>query len=127
VHKLQEIADEGRGIGDDVREIAMEQASTSEDAAEHMRTIESESALKTFLFGFDFKSLGDLRSAFVTTQNHIDRLKTAADKVSDIQVKAELNTQISALEDTASSTQSFIKQHEETFSLFGWFLKIIGK
>lgn len=126
-HKLQEIAGQDTEISDDVDEIATEQASTSVEAAQRMREIESESPFKTFLFGSDFKNIGDLRSTLITTQSHIDRLRNAADKVTDPQVKAELNTQIAALQDTASSTRQFIDQHEQAFSLFGWFLKLINR
>jgi hypothetical protein len=120
-------ADRDQGIGEDVRAVAMEQASTSVKVKEDMDEIDSESSAKVFFFGTNFKNTGDLRSSIVTTKNHIARLKKAEDKATSTSVKADLALQIAALQATASTTESFVVQHEGKFSLFGWFVRIFSK
>lgn len=125
-HKLQEISDTHNDIDDDLNEVIGEMASSSKDASEAIDDLDNESSVKKFFFGPDFKSLGELRSTIVTTQNHIDRLTKAQEKVTDPAAKATLEAQITALKDIASSTQEFVDTHERVFSLFGWFVKFFS-
>lgn len=126
VHKLQEVADKHDEVGDDINEVIREEASSSEDAANAMRDLDHESGFKKFFLGPDFGSLGELRSTIVTTQNHIDRLVKAQERVTDPTAKATLETQINALKDVASSTQAFLDSHEQVFSLLGWLVRFFS-
>lgn len=126
VKKLLGAADRSGGIGDEVRDVAREQASSTEDTVRAMDDLDTESRIKRFFFGPDFKSLGDLRSSIVTTQNSIDRLTTARDRATSSSTKEEIDSQISALKGVASTTESFVTQHEDVFSLFGWFVKLFN-
>jgi hypothetical protein len=124
LQSLLDLADEDHGIGDDVREVAHEQASSSEEAAKAMDEVAARSALMTFLFGTDYKNIGVLRSTLKTTQNHIDRLTKAKEKVASAEVKAGIDAQIAALEKANADAEVFVKAHEDAFSLFGWFAKL---
>ncbi|MEK7612762.1 MAG: hypothetical protein AAB449_01285 [Patescibacteria group bacterium] len=126
VHDLLELAGRDGGIGDEVREVARAQASTSDEAADDIDNLENENFFKKLFLGPDFKSLGRLRSALVATENHIDRLERAKERASTTTV-ALLDEQITALEDIASSTESFLKEHESTFSFLGWFVKFFSE
>lgn len=125
-HKLQEVSDEHDAVNSDLNEIIGEMASSSKDASEAIDGLDNEGAVKKFFFGPDLKSLGELRSTIATTQNHIDRLTKAQEKVTDPAAKATLETQIAALKDVASSTQEFVNTHERVFSIFGWFVKLFS-
>lgn len=127
VRELLSVADREDGIGADVRLVAEEQASTSEKVKKSMDEVDSESSLKKFFLGPNFKNLGDLRSTIVTTQNHIERLKKAEDRMASSTVKADLSAQISELEKVASSTEAFVNSNEERFSLFGWFVRLFSR
>ncbi len=127
VKNLLSIAGRDGGIGADVRLVAQEQASTSAQVKADMDELNSESKVKVFLFGPNYKNLGELRSSIVTTQNHIERLKKAEQRTTSTSTKAELAVQIKALEDVASSTDVFIKANESKLSVLGWFVKIFVK
>lgn len=127
VHKLREAADQDEGIGDEVRAVAEEEASSTEQATEAMRDLDNEGAIKKFFLGPDFGSLGELRSTLVATENHIDRLTKAQERVTDPAAKTTLESQIAALQDVASSTREFIDAHENTFSLFGWLVRFFSQ
>jgi len=126
VRKLLLDADRDGGIGAEVRAIASLQASSSENSAKAMDTLGNEGGFKKFLLGPDFKSLGDLRSTMMTTQNSIERLTRARDRATSASVRADLDVQITALKGVASSTDAFVKSHQGGFSLFGWLVRLIG-
>jgi hypothetical protein len=127
VQSLLSVANRDGGIGPEVRLVAQEQASTSEKVKTDMDNLSGESKIKVFLFGPNYKNLGDLRSSIVTTQNNIDRLKKVQTKATSASVKADLEVQIKALEDVASSTEAFVEANESKLSILGWFVKIFVK
>lgn len=124
VKDLTDLADKDTNIGEDVRAVAKEQETSNEHATEAMKAIEARGGFKTFLIGTDYKNIGALRSEVVTTQNSIDRLTKAMDRATDDFVKAELDTQIKALQETNTNATNFINTNESKFSLFGWFVKL---
>lgn len=126
VRALNSVAQRESGIGEDVRVVARAQASSSEEAVHAIRTLKDESKFKKFILGPNYKSIGELRSTIVATQNHIDRLTQALTRVSDPAAKATVEAQITALEDVASSTQAFVSTHEDTFSLLGWLVRMMN-
>lgn len=127
VQDLLSIADREGGIGEEIRLVAQEQASTSIKVKDDMDEVNGESGLKVFLFGSNFKNLGDLRSTIVTTNNHIERLKKAEQRASNSSVRADLTAQITALQNVASTTESFVEQNESKFSLLGWLVRLFSK
>ena len=127
VFSLKALADRDGGIGDEVREVAREQASSSEHIAEAMGKVEARSALMTFLFGADFKNIGELRSELATTQNHIRQLTEARSGAVSADVKAGIDAQITALQKANADASAFVQAHEETFSIFGWFARLFGR
>jgi len=127
VKSLLSIANRDGGIGAEVRLVAREQASTSAKVKEDMDDLNSESKVKVFFFGPDYKNLGELRSTIVTTENHIARLEKVQNRAVSTSVKADLQVQIEALKAQASSTQAFIDANESKLSLLGWFVRIFSK
>lgn len=126
VQALLDVADRDGGIGQDVRDIAHEVASTSERADEAKASVERRPGWLTFIIGSDYGNLGKLRSELATTQNQIQRLTNAIDRATDISVKADLQTQVNALRVEASTTEEFVKDNESVFSIFGWFFKLFS-
>ena len=123
VKSLLSVADRDGGIGAQVRVVAQSQndsASTTENA---IRKVENRSKLQTFIFGSDYKSLGQLRSEMVTTQNNINQLNNLIAKAANDADKAELEAQIKVLKDSQVKVEAFIKARESSFSLLGWLVK----
>ncbi|KND47675.1 MAG: hypothetical protein AB201_01935 [Parcubacteria bacterium C7867-006] len=127
VKNLLMVANRDGGIGAEVRLVAQEQASTSAKVKTDIDELNSESKLKVFLLGPNYRNIGELRSTIVTTQNHIERLKKAEQKTASVSVKADLQAQIKALEGISSSTQAFVEANENKLSLFGWVVHIFVK
>jgi len=124
VKDLTDLAGKDKNIGEDVRVVAQEQESSNERAAKAMEAVEARGGFKTFLIGTDYKNIGALRSEVVTTQNSIDRLTKAKERATDDSVRADLDAQIKALEETNADALDFIKTNENKFSLFGWFVRL---
>lgn len=124
VQKLINVADREGGIGAEVRVIARTQNDSASTSPAAIAKIENRSSFKTMLVGSDYESVGTLRSEITTTRNNIERLKTLRDRTVDIQVKAEIDAQIQVLEESQVKLNTFVEAHENTFSLFGWFVKL---
>jgi len=125
-NELNEVADRDGGIGKELREVAKEQNNSKEKTAKAMEKVEDRGGLKTFFIGTDYKNLGDLRSAMVTTENHISRLMKAKERAADADVATDLGEQIVALQAEKNKIESFIKDNESKFSLFGWFVRLFN-
>jgi len=124
VKDLTDLAGKDKNIGEDVRAVAEEQESSNERATKAIQAVEARGGFKTFLIGTDYKNIGALRSEVVTTQNSIDRLTKAKERAADDSVKAGLDTQIKALEETNTNALNFIKTNESKFSVFGWLVRL---
>jgi hypothetical protein len=126
VQALLRAADRDSDIGDEVREVAHEVASSSERVDEDTAKVDQRPGWMTFLIGADFRNLGALRSEVATTKNHIERLTKARARATDASTTATLDAQIQALAESASSTEAFVRSHESAFSIFGWFFKLFS-
>lgn len=119
--------EEDNNVAQEVQDVISEHASSSEHMMEAAKQVESRPGWLTLLIGSDFKNLGELRSELSTTQNSIDRLTKAKDKATSPTVQAEITTQIHVLEDTASTTEHFVKDNESKFSFLGWLFKFFNQ
>src|SRR3989344_3489202 len=120
VQSLLNVANREGGIGAQVRVIARTQSDSASTTAEAIAKVENRGKLRTFLFGSDYKSLGQLRSEIATTNNNIEQLKDLIGKATSDADKAELSAQIQVLEDSQAKIDAFVIKQASTFSLFGW-------
>jgi DNA-binding Lrp family transcriptional regulator len=127
VQSLLKVADREGGIGEEVREVAKSQNDSATTTVSAMKKVEERGAVRKFLFGSDYKNLGVIRSELATTTQNIAKLKLAVDKVVFEADRLELNTQIENLETELAKINTYLKAHEDVFSLFGWFNKIINQ
>ncbi len=123
VQSLLSVANREGGIGAQVRAVAEAQNTTASTTAAAITAIEARGKLRTFLFGTDYKSIGQLRSDVTVTENNIAQLKAVLDKALNVTTKAELTAQLKALESTQAQLNAYIKANESSFSLFGWLNK----
>ncbi|HEY4508827.1 MAG TPA: hypothetical protein VJC13_00920 [Candidatus Paceibacterota bacterium] len=127
VQSLLMIANRENAIGAEVRVVAQSQNDSASTTAEAMTKVEDRGALRTLFFGSDYKNLGVIKSEIVTAENNINQLKNLLAKTTSDTDKAELTAQIKVLEDSKVKVDAFVKTHESSFSLFGWFTKIFAK
>lgn len=124
VQTLLDSADRTGGIGQQVRVIAKEQASTSSTTTEAIEKIEKRSGFKTFLIGTDYKNIGALRSEMVQTRNRIEKLRGEISGLSTSTDKAALEEELKNMEQLQDKIQDFITENENKFSLFGWLVRM---
>lgn len=115
-----------RGVGEEVRTVAKEEASSSVASTEAMHELNSEGFLKKLFLGPNYKNIGQLRSTISVTENHIERLQHVLANTTDAHVRADLIAQIAALQGLASSTEVYVQAHERVFSVFGWFFRLLS-
>lgn len=127
VRSLLTVANREGGIGSQVRTVAMSQQDSASTSASAIAKVEERGALRTFLFGTDYKSLGQLRSEIATTSANIKRLQNLRSQMVSGSDSTELSAQIRVLEDSQARIEAYVKAHESTFSLFGWVNKVFAK
>ncbi len=127
VRELLKVADRDKQIGDEVKEVAESEEDQSEGIKEKMNKVEQRSRLKTFFIGSDYKNLGQLRSELVTTENNLERLNKSMERTTSATIKTDLENQIKNLQTIKEKADLFVKNNENRFSLFGWFLKLFSK
>lgn len=127
VQSLLQVADKGGGIGEQVRTIAQQQNQSASTTVQATEKIQTRSKVKTFFFGTDYKNLGTLRSEMVQTRNRLEQLNRLMENVQDTGDKTELQNQVQILEQEQTRIDSFIKDQESKFSVFGWLVRLFSK
>ncbi len=127
VEELERIADKDRGIENEVKSVAQEEKDAVDEVSKKIAGVEKRGGFKTFLIGSDYKNLGALRSELVKTDNHIDRLTRSIERAASSFIKVELENQVIELESIRTKAETFIKEQEGKFSLFGWMVKMFSK
>jgi hypothetical protein len=124
VQTLVNAADRLWGIGEQVRAVAREQASSSAQISADIEKIEARGGFKNFLVGTDFKAIGEIRSELVKTGARLNQLERELQKVGSTTDAITVAAEIDALTKTQASIEAFLKTEEGKFSLFGWVKKI---
>ena len=124
--KLEKLSREIPGLGDEIREIARNEASSTEDRVAAIHEIQQQSFISRIIFGADRSKLNSLSDELKTTQASIDRLNLAKSQIASSTLQAQIDVQIKSLETARASAESFIKNNESSFSIFGFFSKIFG-
>lgn len=127
VQELLQTADRLGGLGEEVRNIAKEQNQAATTTLQLMERIQNRNRIKTFLFGTDYKNLGELRSQWVKMRNRIEQLKRLVERITNEGDKTLIQNQIKVLEEEQAKIEQFLKEKENQFSLFGWVRKIFNK
>lgn len=117
----------GKDVAKEVKKTLEDHASSSERSLHAIEKVQKRPIWMIFLIGTDFKNLGALRSELAHTQNDTRRLERVLASTTDPVVQAEIQAQIDAIADNASTTTAFLEEHEDTFSLFGWFFKFFSR
>jgi hypothetical protein len=116
-------ADRLGGIGQQVRVIANEQASSSEKISAAIDKVSKRNGFLTFLVGSDYKTLGEIRSEIGRTEVGIVKLQTELAKVKGTSAEAAIQAEITALQAELAKVKAFVDANEDSFSLFGWMRK----
>lgn len=128
--KVKELlADEERvgGIGQEVREIAKMQNQAQQKIQSQVDKLASRSGLLKGLLGPDFKTIGNLRQELSQNQLRIKKLEELKNEVSNQAEETEIQEMIQALVEQNTALETQINQEEDSFSLFGWLVKLFNK
>ena len=127
VRSLLQVADKEEGIGEQVRIIAQQQNQSASTTIQATEKVQTRSKIKAFFFGSDYKNLGTLKSEMVQTKTRLEQLNRLTENAQNEGDKTELQNQIQTLEQEQTRIESFVKDQEGKFSLFGWFVKLFNK
>jgi hypothetical protein len=124
VQTLVNSADRLWGIGEQVRVVARDQASSSAKISASIEKIEARGGFKDFLVGTDYKTIGEIRSELAQTSNRLSQLERELQKVGSTTDAITVAAEIDALTNTQADIEAFLKAKENKFSLFGWVKKL---
>lgn len=127
VKSLLSVADREGGIGKQVREIAQKQNDSASTTADAVNKVDEKGAFRTFFFGSDYKNLNVIKNELATTTENINQLKNILASTTNATDTVALNTQIKVLETEQTKLSDYVSNHENSFSLFGWFTKLFNK
>lgn len=123
---LEKAADSDKKVGEQVREIAKAQHETDEEVADAIDKVKNRGKFVTFLVGTDYKNIGKIRSETAKTEQQITKLQTLVDEATTPEAKETLTEQIKTIQAEQKKLDDFVKANEQTFSLFGWFVKLFA-
>ncbi len=107
-------------VGNQIQQVANEQELSETPTAEAIEEVETRGKVKTFLFGTDYKNLGQLRSSLVHNRNEIRKLTKTLALVLTVEEKAAIEAQLLTLTQERERIKTVITDNETSFSLFGW-------
>ena len=130
IKNLTQVADQEESTGntevsEDVEEVAQKQRQVQTRTVEAIEAVEKRGALKTFLLGYDYKNLGQLRSDLVHNRNQIRQLTRTMTQVQNQGDQTMLQEQLATLTQERERIKSIITSNESGFSLFGWVAKFM--
>jgi hypothetical protein len=125
VNNLHQVAvrEENQGnpeVSDDVNQVAQQQQSIQTQTTQAIQKVETRSKIKTFLFGTDYKNLGQLRSSLVQNRNQIRMLTQTMAQVQNTEDATLLQQQLEILMQERERIKNIITTNQDSFSLFGW-------
>lgn len=123
VKSLLGVADREGGIGAQVSAVAKSQNESGSTTVHAMQKVEGRGSIRTFLFGDDYKSIGVIRSEMATTTKNIAKLQALLEQTTNDADRMTITAQIEVLRTEQLKLEAFIKAHESSFSLFGWFTR----
>jgi hypothetical protein len=111
-------------LNSEINDVAKEIDTSIARGVVHVKKVQSRSAWKRFLFGPDYKNLGQLRSGLVHMDNGIKKLEKTIEK-SEGGVSDSLEFQLKELVGQREGIVTMIRERESGFSLFGWVSKLL--
>jgi hypothetical protein len=121
---LQKAANSEKAVGNvkvsnQIRSVATQQVQTQAQTSEAIEEVETRSKVKSFVFGEDYKNLGQLRSEIVQNRNEIRTLTKNLTQTQTKEGKA-LSTDLETLLEEQARLKAVVATREGNFSLFGW-------
>lgn len=126
VQELLQIQESG-GIGEQIRQVAQEQAGAQEVIQHNTEKIHSRSAFKKFLIGSDYGAIKALKAQLELNQLRISQLEDLKMQLVDTQDSTIIQSTIDALVQQNSSLYEQIEAEEKVMSMFGWMFKFFAK
>jgi len=131
VINLNEISDEEDQIGnkevsDEIEEVAVDEEESVDEVVDAIDAIEKRPKWKTFLFGSDYKNLGQLRSSLAHNTNSIRKLDKAQNEVQANGNEADVQAQLGELIQERERIRTIITEHEDDFGILGWVFRFFS-
>ncbi|MBD3311128.1 MAG: hypothetical protein GF349_01360 [Candidatus Magasanikbacteria bacterium] len=110
------------GLGEQVREIAREQQSRSEEIVLPMlERVENRSWLRKFVFGPDYDALKRIRMEMKETRQRMNELSHIRSQLHSDEISSQIEENIASMDELVGEVINKVEEEEGRFSLFGWF------
>ncbi|MHB1330831.1 MAG: cation-translocating P-type ATPase [Minisyncoccota bacterium] len=122
---LMHVANRNGGLGEEIRKIAREHASSTDVLKMAKKNVEETRGVMSFLFGTDYKNIGVIRSEVAKIDARIEALRREGEKLIEWDENL-LEDEIHLMEEEKAELLGFVEEHEDAFSLFGWFVRMFN-
>ena len=111
-------------LNNKLKEIVKDKNQSSQEVLESIEKIESRNIFLKFLIGPNYNGIENLKQEVEKNKTRIQNLSQIINQLENEGEKSLIQEQIQLLEEENTKLQEMIQQEEETFSLFGWLVKL---
>jgi len=127
VREMLQVTDRQGGIGQQIREIAGKNDEDIDGIEQGLKEIKNRGQFRKFLFGPDYKKVGEVEAMLLNHSQKLEQLKALKDQVTDEADKNLIDMRIKNMEEIKIELQKETDESQKGFSLFGWLNRIIFK
>ena len=127
IQKLLSTGPAAGGIGDQVREWAKAQNQVQTKIQENLANVENKGNAAKFLFGPDYKAIGELKMEMEQNRVRVQQLEQLKLKLQNQADITNVQEMIALINEENTALQERISLEEAQPSIFGWLMKLLVK
>lgn len=120
---IEKISERLGTLGDKIKAVVEEQASSTDIISEAMAKSENRGVFAKFIFGSDYKNLGNIVSEGTRAQARIAQIEKEISKMATSSDKTALLESLQDQKDQIAELEQYVKDNINKFSLFGWIVQ----
>jgi hypothetical protein len=120
---IEKISERLGVLGEKIKAVVEDQASSTEIISEAMAKSENRGVFAKFIFGADYKSLGNIVSEGSKAQARIAQIEREIAKIATTSDKTALLENLQDQKDQIAELEQYVKDNINKFSLFGWIVQ----
>lgn len=110
-------------LGTKIKAVVEGQASSTEVISEAVAKVENRGVFAKFIFGSDYKNLGNIVSEGTRAQARIAQIEKEISKMATSSDKTALLESLQDQKDQIAELEQYVKDNINKFSLFGWIVQ----
>lgn len=127
VQELLSISGRVGGIGSEISVIAQAQNQNQTKIDSDVSAIQNSNGVVKFFIGPNYTAINDAQKLLSVNEQQIQVLEQLQTEVTSTTDQQQISNQINVLQQTNAQLNAYVQAQANTFSLFGWFVKLFAK